>query len=52
MIESIVTFMLIVAGLNIAVDIGGKAYDYAEPKVQELKTEACQKYNCDVLKFD
>lgn len=52
MIEFIVTFMFIVAGLNAAADIGGKAYAYAEPKVQELKTEACQKYNCNVLSLD
>jgi hypothetical protein len=35
MIEFIATFMFVVAGLNIAADIGSKAYDYAEPKVQQ-----------------
>lgn len=35
MIEFIATFLIVVAGLNIANDIGNKAYDYAEPKVKQ-----------------
>jgi hypothetical protein len=33
MIELIVTVAFVIAGLNIANDIGTKVYDYAEPKV-------------------
>jgi hypothetical protein len=35
MIELIVTVAFVIAGLNIANDVGTKAYDYAEPKVQQ-----------------
>jgi len=52
MIETIGAMAIVVAVISAAVDIGTKAYDYAEPKVQELKTEACQKYNCDVLSLN
>lgn len=52
MIEFIVVSLFAFATINAAVDATTTAYTYVEPKVQELKTEACQKYNCDVLKFD
>lgn len=35
MIETIGAFGIIIAVLSAAVDIGGKAYNYAEPKVQQ-----------------
>ena len=35
MIELIVTVAFVIAGLNIANDIGTEAYNYAEPKVQQ-----------------
>lgn len=36
MIEFFVSFFLAVAAIEVAVDAGGKAYDYVEPKVTEL----------------
>lgn len=35
MIEFFVTVAFVVAGLNVANDIGNKVYDYAEPKVMQ-----------------
>jgi hypothetical protein len=35
MIETVGAFAIVVAVLSAAVDIGGKVYDYAEPKVQQ-----------------
>ena len=35
MIEFFTAFFLVVAGLNVADDIGNKAYDYAEPKIEK-----------------
>ena len=35
MIEFFVSFFLAVAAIEVAVDAGGKAYDYVEPKVTE-----------------
>lgn len=35
MMEILVPFILVVAGLNVALDIGEKTYDYVEPKVKQ-----------------
>lgn len=35
MIETIGAFAIIVTVVSAAMDIGGKAYNYAEPKVQQ-----------------
>lgn len=35
MVESVGALVLVIAVLSAAVDIGNKAYDYAEPKVKQ-----------------
>jgi len=35
MMEILVPFIIAIAGLNVALDIGEKTYDYVEPKVQQ-----------------
>ena len=36
MIEFFVSFFIAIAAIEVAVDAGGKAYDYVEPKVTEV----------------